>query len=93
MALSTSEERGELINRTIGLSHLRQIEAVRSDLQVWLQAHPDDEGIRQIDAHLAEQQAATKRQSAGTFAYLTTTPERVIVTQPGPGEGGPTAVS
>lgn len=69
---NTIDERVELINRTIGLSHLRQIEAARRDLHTWLQAHPDDAGIRDLDTQLARQEAAAARQSVGTFAYLTT---------------------
>lgn len=80
-----AHRRSELINRTIGLSHLRQIEALREELRAWLQAHPDDAGIRDLDAQLARQEAEQSRQSAGTFAYLTTSRNNVVT--PGQTQG------
>ncbi len=73
------DRRVDLINRSIGLSHLRQIEAMRDELRAWLQAHPDDAGIRDLDAQLARQEAEASRQSAGTFGYLTTSRRNVVV--------------
>jgi hypothetical protein len=80
-----ADRRADLINRTIGISHLRQIETVREELRAWLQTHPDDAGIRDLDAQLARQEAEASRQSAGTFAYLTTS--RYNVVRPGQTQG------
>ena len=90
--MESNDERSALINRAIGLSHLRQIAAVRGDLQAWLRAHPDDAGIRELETQLARQEAASSWQSAGTFAYLTTSGRNVVVpvrSDSPAGEGGP----
>ena len=80
-----ADRRADLINRTIGISHLRQIEAMREELGAWLQAHPDDAGIRELDEQLARQEAEASRQSAGTFGYLTTSRRNVVT--PGQTQG------
>lgn len=79
------DRRADLINRTIGLSHLGQIEAMREELGAWLRDHPNDAGIRDLDAELARQEAEASRQSAGTFGYLTTSRRNVVT--PGQTQG------
>ena len=66
---SANETRQKLINRTIGITTLDQIEEARQELQRWLAAHTDDEGIREVDARLADMARTLTEQTPPSVAY------------------------
>jgi hypothetical protein len=70
-APAAATERETLINRCIGVNTLDKIADARRALAEWLGAHPDDNGIRDLDARLAEMDAELREQSGGSFGYLT----------------------
>ena len=66
---SANETRQKLINRTIGITTFDQIAEVRQALREWLEGHADDEGIREVDARLADMAAALQEQTPPSVAY------------------------
>jgi hypothetical protein len=67
-----ARQRGDLINRTIGLRTLGQIDEVRAQIADWLRAHPDDNGVREVDARLADFAQTLETDSPASYAYQTT---------------------
>ncbi len=64
--------RADLINRTIGLRTLGQIDEVRAQIADWLRAHPDDDGVREVDTRLADFAQTLETDSPASYAYQTT---------------------
>lgn len=70
-ANENNARRGDLINRTIGLRTLGQIDEVRAQIADWLRAHPDDDGVREVDARLAGFAQTLETDSPASYAYQT----------------------
>ncbi len=71
-ANENNARRGDLINRTIGLRTLGQIDEVRAQIADWLRAHPDDDGVREVDTRLADFAQTLETDSPASYAYQTT---------------------
>jgi hypothetical protein len=68
----TDEARARLINRTIGLKTLGEVEGARAAVQEWLRAHPGDEGMRAVDVQLARMAEELETDTPPSVTYLTT---------------------
>ena len=66
---NADDTRQKLINRTIGITTLDQIAEARQGLQEWLTAHADDDGIREIDARLADMAQTLAEQTVPSVQY------------------------
>ena len=71
MTPTNDTRRADLLNRTIGLRTLGQIDEARAQIADWLRAHPDDDGVRAVDARLAEFAQTLETDSPASYAYLT----------------------
>jgi len=61
-----------LIQRAQGADTFDELAGLRRALADWLTEHPGDEGLRALDERLAVTEMELRRQSGGSFGYLTT---------------------
>ena len=61
-----------LIQRAQGADTFDELAGLRHALADWLTAHPDDDGLRALVERLAVTEMELRRQSGGSFGYLTT---------------------
>ena len=61
-----------LIQRAESADTFDELSELRRAIAAWLTAHPDDDALRALDERLAVTETELRRQSGGSFGYLTT---------------------